>query len=227
MIAIGKIKDDIYTIGKSMVNCSNDCETICNDPANGVLPRCLFFDMRNKDVRNGCVIVGINPGKSAQHSYERNFYLERGNTYDSQLELWFTGKKAKYYQFLEDFTTVAGWHGPILWTELVKCECSFDAITPSLQTSRICTKKYLSDELKKIPKEWPLLAIGRETHKALAYLYPERSVLGVPHPTSSRGQFANLFSDTKRKVFTDDVEKQLNKFKVSTGIEHWLFQPKQ
>ena len=224
MDSINKIGQDIYAIGQSMVKCSDNCETICNDPENGALPRCLFFDERNKDIKNGCVIVGINPGKSAKFSKERNFYLDRNNTYDSQLELWFTTKKAKYYQFLEDFAMAAGWNGPILWTELVKCECSEDSISPSLQTSRICTKKYLSEELDVIPKDWPLFAVGRETHKALAYLYPERSVLGVPHPTSSRGQFANLFSDTKRKVFTKDVEKQINKFRSKPGIEHWLFQ---
>jgi hypothetical protein len=218
------IKNRILAIGNAMVKCGNKCDGICNDPLNGILPRCLFFDERNSDIENGCVIIGINPGKGGKNSGEAKFYREHGNTYSAQLQLWATAKKANYYWFLEDFAIAAGWIGPILWTELVKCECSVNYSVPPLQTSRNCTKRYLTDELNVVPANWPLIAVGRETHRALAYLYPERSVLGVPHPTSSRGQFANLFSDSKRQVFTDEIVKQLGKFKSNYGMEHWLSQ---
>jgi hypothetical protein len=51
----------------------------------------------------------------------------------------------------------------------------------------------LSEELALLPSDWPLIAVGGEAFKALAYLYPHRSVVGVPHPTGARGHFARLF----------------------------------
>ncbi|MGH9364294.1 MAG: hypothetical protein ACRD1B_03385 [Thermoanaerobaculia bacterium] len=49
-------------------------------------------------------------------------------------------------------------------------------------------------ELESVPAEWPLVGVGAEPYKALAYLYPNRAVLGVPHPTGARGnQWHGLF----------------------------------
>lgn len=42
-----------------------------------------------------------------------------------------------------------------------------------------------------------MLAIGREAHRTLAYLYPTRVVIGVPHSTGAHGQFPKLFQKTK------------------------------
>jgi hypothetical protein len=46
-----------------------------------------------------------------------------------------------------------------------------------------------------MPPDWPAIEVGTEAYKALAYLEPARTVLGVPHPTGSRGQFFALFSN--------------------------------
>lgn len=48
-----------------------------------------------------------------------------------------------------------------------------------------------------MPSDWPLVAVGWEAYKALAYLHPSRVVIGVPHPTASRGQFSKLFEQRK------------------------------
>ncbi|MBI2953189.1 MAG: hypothetical protein HYY30_02670 [Chloroflexi bacterium] len=67
---------------------------------------------------------------------------------------------------------------------------------------------YLNRELQSIPHDWPLIAIGYEAYKAMAYIHPSRIVIGIPHPTASRGQFSKLFDQKKLRhefrLFIDD-----------------------
>ncbi|MFC0878039.1 uracil-DNA glycosylase family protein [Saccharicrinis sp. FJH2] len=215
----------VQTIGEQMVKCNINCKGICNEPSNGILPRCLFFDIKRDNKSKGCVIIGINPGQSGKE--ESKYYLQNNNSYYSQVELWKSHvDKVNYYKFLTDFINTIGLKGPILWTELVKCQTKMGFPMPPLQTFRNCTYQYLSKELTVVPEDWPLIAIGREAHKALSYLYPTKSVLGVPHPTSSRGQFANLFVDAGRSEFVDEIQMQVDHFMKNMGNEHWLFQKK-
>lgn len=74
---------------------------------------------------------------------------------------------------------------------MVKCENIKKGKLP-LETHRKCINKYLREELKYIPESWPLFAIGREVEKVLAYLYPDRTIIGVPHPTGSFGYFNKI-----------------------------------
>ena len=76
----------------------------------------------------------------------------------------------------------------------MKCEDEVKGQDPPLETFRTCTMTYLSRELRLVPPDWPLIAVSREAYKALAYLYPNRVVIGIPHPTASRGQFWSLFA---------------------------------
>jgi hypothetical protein len=43
-------------------------------------------------------------------------------------------------------------------------------------------------------QKWPIFGVGGEAYKAIAYRFPERTVIGVPHPTGSHGHFAALFA---------------------------------
>jgi hypothetical protein len=54
-------------------------------------------------------------------------------------------------------------------------------------------EKIFNKELEVIPSDWPLIAVGKETFKVLAYLYPTHVIIGVPHPTGSYGHFSRLF----------------------------------
>jgi hypothetical protein len=51
-----------------------------------------------------------------------------------------------------------------------------------LETSRTCTGMHLREELKSVPDTWLLLAAGRETNGAAAYLLSSRAVVGVREP---------------------------------------------
>lgn len=109
---------------------------------------------------------------------------------------------SKYYNSLRKLVNELGFTGPILWTELVKCESETPGELPPLQTFRDCTKIFLTEELKLIPENCPLIAVGKQVYNALAYRYPSRIVIGVPLPTGSYGHFPKLFDNSGKVVQT-------------------------
>jgi hypothetical protein len=186
------LKAKIYKIGDLLVKCENKCSGILKDQINGILPRCLILEMDNRQGPIGCAIVGLNPGHSKNR--ERNYYVINGQSYDKVVECWNTlFKNVKYYKSLRKIADELGFNGPILWTDLVKCETAPNSASPPLQTFRNCTKTFLQSELNLIDPKWPIIAVGKEAYKALAYLFPNRIIIGVPHPTGSYGHFSRLF----------------------------------
>lgn len=190
----------INKIGRDMVACEYRCPNIALDLRRGILPRCLILETKDREQGKGCVIAGINPGRSRRK--EREFYRSNGSTYEQVVAYWqeYVGYSHKYYKQLRILMTKLGFEGPILWTELAKCENAFTdvSIQDLLPTFRTCTQTYLQKELQSVPDDWPLIAVGTESYKALAYIFPSRSVIGVPHPTGSYGHFANLFVTRKQ-----------------------------
>jgi hypothetical protein len=70
---------------------------------------------------------------------------------------------------------------------------------------------FLQRELGVIPDTWPIVAAGKESYKAVAYSFPRRTVIGVPHPTGAFGHFFALFdhdrllSNVKARVSNEKV----------------------
>lgn len=216
------IESIINEIGEDMVRCTKNCKGILNDKANGIIPRCLFY--QNKPGDEGCVIVGINPGRSANNETEKDAYLKGDCSYQSTVDYWRNNliEKEKYYKYLSKFLNCLKYNGPVLWTELVKCENAEKINTPPLQTFRNCANEYLVKEINCIPSNWPIIAVGREAHKVISYMFPNRAVLGIPHPTSSRGHFAKLFTSSPFEHLTTTVQNKINEFYQSTDTEIWL-----
>lgn len=196
---------DIYRIGRKLVKCTNGCEDVNCNPSEGVLPRCLILESASGQCQNmggnndpGCAIVGLNPGNSNGHLglHERNFYMKNGCSYRSVAD-WFNlhGAANRYNYRMRELVRGVSIKGQILWSELAKCENSPSHNGAlSEQTYRICAGAYLTKEIGLLPADWPLFGVGRESYKALAYLFPSRAVIGVPHPTGSRGHFHALFN---------------------------------
>lgn len=224
------ISNEIIKIGNELVNCPvKECEGVTNDKNSGRIPRCLFYDNQDRKEEKGCVIVGINPGIMKKNNEEQLHYLSNKDSlnYDTIYLPWNkvrqNGKEHKYYKFLRDFVNNLGFKGPILWTELVKCEKQARKTQIPLQTFRICTSKYLKRELDLISDDWLIVAVGREAHKALSYLYAKRSILGIPHPTSSRGYFNKLYLKKKfGSEFRKQIKTKLEEYLKTKGSELWL-----
>lgn len=204
------MSDRIISFGEELVICDlhqKKCDDINNDRDKGILPRCLIFEQDSRKKNKGCAVIGINPGISSEE--ERRFYKENGINYTQIYNYWNENLKEKrrYYFSLRNLVTLIGFKGPILWTELVKCEKKESTKDINLQTFRICVDSYLKREIKLLPSEWPLFAVGKEPYKALAYLFPKRSVIGIPHPTGSRGHFSKLFvNDSGENSLKEEVQ---------------------
>jgi hypothetical protein len=191
------LEASIVNIGRDLVVCSRHCEGIILDPAKGILPRFLVLESQGRE-NSGAVVIGINPGRSS--ATERKFYIDRKLTYESTVEYWeHKGiKTRRYYTWLRSFVDQLGFDGPILWTELAKCEQTPEALgLLPLQTFRTCMTSFLRRELAAIPDTWPLVCAGSEPYKAIAYCFPERTVIGVPHPTGAFGRFHMLFDQDR------------------------------
>ena len=183
----------VKKIGRELVACTALCEGIFRAQNTGVMPRCLILE-RSDAQGMGCLAAGINPARSSEA--ERAYYRLHGPTYDSVVAYWREHvSRIPYYQRLRRLIDQLHMPGPILWSDLAKCENAPDVKSPiPLQTLRRCSGRFLYKEIRLLPKAWPILAVGIEAYKALAYMVPERTVIGVPHPTGSRGQFFRLFN---------------------------------
>lgn len=204
----------IEKIGRDMVRCNICCPGIALNSSEGILPRCLYLETEGRLGSRGSVIVGINPGRSKPQ--EREFYQSNGQTYEQEVRYWERYIfNHPYYKQLRHFVNELDFGGAILWTELVKCEnASAESGLPPLQTFRTCASTYLLKELQEVPNNWVLLAISKDSYNALAYMFPSRPVIGVPHPTGSRGQFHRLFGAGKRLL--PEVKAQVES--ISNGV---------
>ncbi len=206
------ISDKIYKIGTDMVKNHPQYSDVVCDPKNGIIPRCLIYEENGRDASaQGSVIVGINPGRLVKSSVkandEREFYKSEGGDYNAVLEFWNKEmRKYKYYKYGRQLVDQIGLGGPILWTELVKCEVS-KGVELSVQTICASIHKYLFKELEIVPKDWPLIAVSNIVFKILSHQYSNRIVIGIPHITNSRGQFHKLLS--KNNELDPGAEKHL------------------
>jgi hypothetical protein len=217
-----KLSTRINKIGSRLVSCTINCVDISNIPSQGIIPRALFLEEKNRKGEIGCVMVGINPGPCAINSPEANYYLKNGVNYNSVVGYFQEcGSVYKYYRHLRDFINCMGLTGPILWTELVKCQCASGTKHLSLNTSRICANEYLKKEIDIVPENWPIIAAGSEPYNLLKYIFLTRPVLGIPH-TNTRGEFPNMFEGKGRTKFTLKIENQINTFNQGGNIAMWL-----
>ena len=194
------LKEQIDSIGEEVVACALSCkgvpcEGVQHNRSQGILPRCLFLELEEErePQQQGCVVVGINPGESTEK--ERDYFRQSGCSYKEVREHFlneFVRTENRYYGHLREFVTEIGLAGPILWSDVAKCEKAHDAKEVPLQTLRTCASYFLRRELEAAPGDWPVIGVGKDAYTALAYLAPTRAVLGIPHPTGSRGHFAGL-----------------------------------
>lgn len=188
----------IRLAGERMVNCALNCHGVSNVPVEGKIPRCLYIENEKGNLETGCIIVGLNPGQSNKDNSENQTYITQGISYKAIENHWLTfGLHHQYYKKLKKLVLSLGYDGPILWTELVKCESGVNTKVLPLSTMRKCVNEYLLDELNNTPSDWPIFAVGKEAYKALAYIYPDRTIIGVPHSTGSFGHFNRIMGNGK------------------------------
>ena len=189
------LPERIDRLGIDLVSCKDGCTGIVQRQSAGVLPRSLFLERADATGR-GCVAVGLNPGTSKPA--ERDFYIKYGITYDLVKDYRTRISEKPYFARTRSVIDQLGLTGPIVWSNLAKCENESDRDgLPPLQTLRHCTRRFLVRELQECPPDWVVLGIGWEAYRALAYLVPEHTVIGIPHPTGGYRDFRKMW-DTGR-----------------------------
>jgi hypothetical protein len=198
------LEEAIDLLGAELVKCNDSCAGIWRDQRAGILPRCLILE-RPESRGRGCLAAGLNPGASKHE--ERAFYLANGIEYDSLKSYWTSAVcNIPYYVKARRIIDQLGLDGPIVWSDLAKCENTSGVKgLPPLQTLRHCTRRFLRRELDVTPQSWPVLGIGWEAYRALAYLVPERAVIGIPHPTGAYGAFAQL---SENRALRDEIRSR-------------------
>jgi hypothetical protein len=188
-----KLQEQINRLGEELLTCADLCAGIARDQNLGIVPRTLFLE-RPEAKGRGCLAIGLNPGKSSER--ERSFYCETGITYDSVKKYRTSIGNAPYFKRARTIIDQLGLNGPILWSNLAKCENPPEQKDlPPVQSMRHCAGRFLRRELELIPRDWPVLGIGWSAFFALAYLVPERTVIGIPHPTGGYRDFRKMVED--------------------------------
>jgi hypothetical protein len=166
----------------------------------------LVLESQGRADNQGAVIIGINPGRTSGR--ERNFYLDHNLSYENTVEYWENEgiKTRRYYTWLRSFVDQLGFGGPLLWTELAKCESAPGVQHLPFQTLRTCMGSFLQKELEAIPDTWPLVCAGSESYKAIAFRFLERTIIGIPHPTGAFGHFFRLFDENR---LVEDVKARV------------------
>ncbi len=193
------IKSKIDHLGRSLLNEEKfyqKHEDIRCDVKRGWIPHGLVHEDENRTKSaKGVIIVGLNPGQA--DAEERRFCRTHLNQYDEIIAYWKERFlfKHRYYKSLRSMVDSLGLRGPILWTEIVKCQGKKNGYL-SIQTIRDDIHKHLYKEIEIAPKNWPIIAVGSRAYEILCYQYLDRKIMGVPHSTGSFGQFSRFYSST-------------------------------
>lgn len=176
-----RIRDGLHAIGREMVACDAGCAAASCSPQTP--PRCLYLQESERP-SVGIVVVGLNPGRA--NDEERAYYLSQALSYElTQRYLHDHIASINFYKRLEPLVRSLGFSGPILWTELAKCELNPLYKYVPLSMQRTCAGRFLQRELELVD-DWPVMAVGRNAFMATSMMCLHRAVIGVPHPTGSR-----------------------------------------
>ena len=183
------------TYQAEIVQCPLRCNGVCNSPDTGILPRGLHYDESPTGASAGIIVCGLNPGRSSKK--EQQYCLENGNSSEALRNYYaLHSHEWPFFTRTRDFLAALGHTGPVVWTNIAKCEATKASkrigFVTHPQTFRTCANRFLSREINGCPSSWLILAIGRDAFAALAYLFPSRRILGIPHPTGAYPHFRRM-----------------------------------
>ena len=212
-----KLIKEINKIGQAMITDPgwkqfNDIES---DFTKGRIPRCLYFEENRKG--KPVIIVGMNPGRASDEE-RRYFKNQIHQNYEASVKFWHA-KRKNYHGFygpLRELMDLSQIKGPILWTELVKCQSKAPLRKPLVNTIRYGISQYLDKEISLFPKTTIIIAVGNEAYNLLSYVYPDRKVVGVPHPSpgSIMGNYAYRLKGKISSSLTSLIKKEFKNSKI-------------
>lgn len=206
----------IAEIASEMAACSFQCDGVINSPSTGQPPRGLIMETNGRRGSTGVIVCGQNP--AGARDPERTHYRDNGAGYEQQLTAWTAIVwNSRYFNSLRQLLDCLDLDGPILWTDIAKCEGN----APPLPTLMKCSQHFLARELDAVPIEWPVITAGARAFQAVGYMAGKRSVVGIPHPTGPHA--ANKFTLQLKKL--KENINHLNNLKAqlkTPGSRIWL-----
>ena len=131
------------------------------------------------------VIVRLAPPKTGIRDRKSN--AARGYE-DLPEHRWGKVESTVFYARLSAFCNKLGLGSSAIWTTLCKCERTEGEELPS-ETVQACAGSHLAKELDLIDRSVPIIAVGNRVFNYVRQSFPDRFVLNVPNPDSSREDF--------------------------------------
>jgi hypothetical protein len=191
------IESKIEIIANQLIYCNHLCnaaEIVCG-LENGHIPRCLFFEHAGRNSHNiGTIVVGLNPGTAGLKEKEEYIsWLEKGQLEYKNIVNRFLNSgypEGFYYGPVRKILNALNLDGPILWTEVAHCESKLNDKGKKLPlkrlTTSICSRNYLSKEIKSVPNDWIVIGVGKIAYELLLPMFPEHRLVGISHPSFFR-----------------------------------------
>ncbi len=231
---------NIDLIGDTLSNCQEVCAGVKLNRNDGIIPRGLIFESENRNnIKKVVIVCGLNPGIASKDEME---YLKYNLFFKGFKDYWrenLSGKggqtSCQYYtrmrNFIDSIKSLKG--SLILWTDVAKCQKEKEKKKFSFyqypETCSKCASFYLKKEVEAICQEKVFIALGREVYQMLCLLYPTDKIIGIYHPTGSRGldSFIKYFEDSEDRVHKRSLKKaiqqDLPKFLKSQSCNHKFF----
>lgn len=216
MKSIIKINSDINRLGNEMVNCKLHCDKIENNPEFGAIPRGLYLETKNRSTGKGIIVVGMNPGKIQKNDNgEYSAILRKASSYENYKSAFETYVlyKNSYHNRIRQIIDALNFNGPILWTEIVKCQSENNGELPAT-TIRTCVHRFLKKEVELL--DYPILALGDKAYNTCLLIFPERKVIGCSHPSGANVSFPGFFKNLISKK--NKVMLHLDKLKDDGSV---------
>jgi hypothetical protein len=213
-----EILSQINSLGNELVKCPLNCVGIDNVKQDGKIPRCINLELENRNSDGkGVIIAGMNPGKAKKE--EMKIYISDNGSYDSHK--YFMNQyilkegKNKYHDEIREIVTLLGFDGPILWSEIVKCQSKEGINKLDVQTIRNCVHRFLKKEIE-LFKEFPIIAIGNESFRTCSLLFPDRQIIGIEHPSGTNRNYSKF----KRKLVENikSIKVKINNLRENEAI---------
>ena len=211
------LKELIEPLGANVLACELHCEGITRKPEEGHPSRGLHLEEDEHGRDDGVIVCGLNPGSPQKDELKdyRDRFRQGTLTYAVIQGYW--EENLCQHRYLESSRKLVwglGFRGPILWTNVAKCEredserrISFDT---NPQTFRFCADRFLRHEIKACPVNWPIIANGKDAFVAVSYMFPERLIIGIPHPTGAHPNFSRMFLSPG--VLRPDIVQRVSSF---------------
>jgi len=212
-----ELKCGIWRLGEDLVKCGRECGGITNCPTERIIPRGLILEYENRAAEGGVIVVGINPKNAPCEAKE---YKSKVISYDVCVKFWNKYRIADpYHKPIREIVDSLGLRGPILWTELVKCENEKGKKGLQINTIQTCADLFLRKEVD-LAERWPIVTIGKYPYCYCISEFQDRTIIGLYHPeyplgTKIVGEFRKLNDRCKALVESRKRKMEGKSFRIS------------